>query len=1097
MITQPFQDPALSLWPRQPTLHMPDSVVPVARPVLSLDDIWKFHPHPPPEFWHSTVSKDSWIDLPVPSTTFAQGYDLKEGEEYAYHRCVNIPADFTGQRIFLRFDGVTGKSRVWVNGRFVRSHYGGHTTWYAEITGQVEPGTWAELTVGVTDVQSEISVFNFGGIIRNVQLVAVPSAFISRFHIETDLDSQLEKATVTVTLALTSVGQDQHEIQLRLLGPDGNPVDLETTSWTLDCTQPDSQLSFVVADPILWDAEHPNLYRLHMELCTDGTVTETVSRRFGIRTLEIVGRELRVNGREVKLRGVNRHDVHLLTGRTVTSEQVETDVRLFREANINFIRTSHYPPREDFLDFCDEYGIYVEDEASVAFVYQFIQPTQSDPDFTRAYMDQFVEMIERDRSHPCIIMWSLANECCWGTNFRRTYDYAKVADPTRPVIFSYPNTMPEGTPPCDIWSSHYANWDSDPSFQSDTWSRFGPGSGYMPVLHDEYAHIACYDTPEQRRDPAVREFWGESIKRWWESIFTTHGALGGAIWGSVDDEIIDNQGYTTNREWGIIDGWRRRKTEHWLTKKAYSPVRLQDWVLPPAQPDGTVQVPLANWFDHTRMDELTVRWRAGAASGSFQGPVIEPHAQGFLVLPPAAVQPEVPVHLAFVRPAEIIVDEFLLSPDPSSAREPADVPVAAPELQEQQDFFYIQHADFQIAVSRTTGMLTADAGGHRIIENGPHLILVGRPLDAWEGTAVSAVQEQDAVQIRIEGTHGKIQVRFEIRVDGNGGMTVDYQIPCLPYPGPRSRALHGGLDVGGYREVGVSFDLTGQVDRLQWERKGLWSVYPEDHIGRNQGQALRERAGGDEGFRREPQWPWSQDMRNYSLFGRYDVGGRGTHDFRSMKHNIRTASAGIAESLARFTVKSSHTEAVRLEVLDHPDRWVPAHASAVRRVGSWIQAVPGSDLEWISNKRGDYVELEFEGTGISWIGAIDMIYGKAHVYLDGTWMACVDLNPYVVHGTARGELKGENEILFSQEGLEPGVHTFRLEVRGDRGATSNNNYVSVSGFRILRPGPPGPVRFHILNEWNYPELTWGNYMKEPIVVGSGYANRIQARIHGA
>ncbi len=1098
MHTIPFQDPALALWPRQPTLHMPDSVAHVVQPVHALDGVWKFHPQPPPAFWTGEVSKESWRDLPVPSTTFAQGYEPDEGAEYAYHRRIRIPPDFARQRIFLRFDGVTGKSRVWVNGQLVRCHYGGHTTWYGEITGHAEPDTWADLTVGITDAQSEVSVFNTGGIIRSVQLVAVPPAFLSRFHIETALNSQGTTATVTVILAVAHAEQSRHEVRLRLVGPGGQPVELETTEWCLDCTRPDSRLSFPVPAPVLWDAEHPHLYTLRMELCTDGQVTETVARRFGIRTIAVAGRELHVNGQAVKLRGVNRHDVHLLTGRTVTPDQVEADVRLFREANVNFIRTSHYPPREDFLDLCDEYGIYVEDEASVAFVYQFIQPTQNDPDFTAAYMDQFAEMIERDRSHPCVIMWSLANECFWGTNFRHEFDYAKAADPARPVIFSYPNTMPEGTPPCDIWSSHYANWDRDPSVQSDTWSRFGPGSGDRPVLHDEYAHIACYDIAEQRRDPAVREFWGESIKRWWERIFTTPGALGGAIWGGIDDEIITRDGYTTNREWGIIDGWRRRKPEHWLTRKAYSPVRLQDWRLPAAQPDGRVHIPLANWFDHTCMDELLVQWRAGDAAGSLPGPPIKPHREGYLVLPPEATRQAAPVHIAFVRPPDHVIDEFRLTPARSHEDAEAAYAGTPPSLEVQSDCLHIQHTDFRIAVSRASGMLTADVAGDRIIESGPHLVLTGRTLAPWQAHAVSAVAEQDRVLIRIAGTYGDIGVQFHIHVDGGGRLIVDYRILSLPHPGPRSRMLTAGMDAGGYREVGVAFDLTPAVDRIQWDRRGLWSVYPEDHIGRNRGEARRERSGGNESLRQEPQWPWSQDMRNYSLFGRYDVGGRGTHDFRAMKHNIRRACAWATSSPARFTATSAQTAAVRLEVLANPDQWVTACDAAVRRVGSWIQAVPGSDREWISNKQGDFVELAFTGTGICWIGATDMIYGQADVFLDGTWVACVHLYPGRLHGTARGETKREGEILFSQEDLSPGPHTLRLEVRGMRSPGSNNAYVSVTGFRVLRAEqPPEAVRFHILNAWNYPELTWGNYMKEPVVVEKGYANRVQARIHGA
>ena len=301
---------------------------------------------------------------------------------------------------------------------------------------------------------------------------------------------------------------------------------------------------------------------------------ETLSRQIGFRKIERVGNKLYVNGQEVKLRGVNRHDVHPKTGRAITPELVEQDARLFRGANVNFIRTSHYPPREDFLDACDRYGIYIEDEIAVAFVYQAIQPTQNDPDFTAGYMNQFAEMIEQNRSHACVIMWSLANESFWGSNFQKEYDYAKAEDTTRPVIFSYPITMPQGTRAYDIWSLHYAGWDCDPSSKADNFS-IGESWGHdAPVLHDEYAHGPCYDLPEQMRDPAVRDFWGESIKRFWESIFTTDGALGGAIWGGIDDVMITPDGYT-QWEWGIYDGWRREKPEYWLTKKGYSPIRIE------------------------------------------------------------------------------------------------------------------------------------------------------------------------------------------------------------------------------------------------------------------------------------------------------------------------------------------------------------------------------------------------------------------------------------------------------------------------------------------------------------------------------------------
>lgn len=1086
-------------WPRpRPWLQLPQHTAGVQQPVLTLNGTWKFHPRPPADFWRPQSGKAAWTELPVPSCTFAHGFDIQDGDEYACHRMVSIPADFAGQRIFLRFDGVAGRARVWIDGHYVRQHYGGFTTWYCDITDRVTPGQDSDLTVAVQDVQAEVSVFNLGGIIRDVWLVAVPPVHLAYCHVACTPAPDFAAATLAVRISLAGQSVHAHRLQVHVRDPQGHPVALETRTWDVPATaQDDFRFACTLPDPVLWDAEHPRLYELELRLLSGTEVTEIVTQCFGVRSLAVDGRRLLVNGREVKLRGVNRHDVHLLTGRTVTPAQVEADVKLFHEANVNFIRTSHYPPREDFLDCCDRWGIYVEVETAVAFVYQSIRPTQNDPAFTAAYMEQFAEMMERDRNHPCVIMWSLANECCWGSNFQHQYEYARREDPDRPLIFSYPNTMPEGTPPCDIWSQHYAAWNQDPGLQTDTWSGHGPRTGMMPVLHDEYAHIACYNLGEQRRDPAVREFWGKSIKCWWERIFTTHGALGGAIWGGIDDEMITSAGYTGQREWGIIDGWRRRKPEHWLTKKAYSPVRLQDWQLPLPQDDGKVHIPLANWFDHTNLDELTVRWQAGDATGAFQGPSIAPHTQGQLVLPPEVTRHSGPVRLSFVRSPDLVVDVYELTPAPARDTPGPDIPLPAPRLAADADRYCIQHPDFTLTVSRTTGMMSTACGDETVIVEGPFLSLTGMPLPPWTARHVDAQAEDDAVLVQIAGAYGDIEVTFDIRVRASGTMDIAYRIDHLPWPSPRARALRAGRDAGGFREIGIAFDLTGRVDRVSWERRGLWSVYPEDHIGRNRGTAVRERTGGDESYRREPAWPWAYDMRSYSLYGRYDVGGRGTHDFRAMKHNIREASALVDGSPARFTALSDGRDAVRLEVLAPPGNAVPVTDPAVQLQGAWIPALPDTEREWISNRQGDCAEIRFTGTGICWLGARDMISGKACVYLDGEWMACIDLYPGIGHGTARGEVKAEDEILFSREDLPAGAHTLRIEVLDKHHPDASNSYVSVSGFRILGPHAPGNVRFHILSAWNYPELTWGNYMKEPILAGSGYARRITARIHRA
>lgn len=1098
----PHHDPALALWPRQPTLHMPDSVAGVAHPALSLDGDWKFHPQPPSGFWLPSVSKDAWRNLPVPSSTPSHGYDMDEGAEYAYVRCADIPADFAGQRVFLRFDGVTGKARVWVDGNPIRSHFGGYTSWFAEITDCAVPGTRAEIAVGVTDAPSELCVFNFGGIIRPVALVAVPPTHLSRCHVDISLTDDFRTADVTLVVGVDGSDLNGLSLAAELTDPTGEAVANGSGSWALPPDSADSVIELSIGADYLWDAEHPHLYRLEAALMRDGHVLQRVSRQIGIRQVKVEGQELLVNGRPVKLRGVNRHDVAPLAGRALTPEQLEQDVLLFREANANFIRTSHYPPREDFLELCDRHGIYVEDEAAVAFIGQFIRCVQNDPDFTARFMDQMAEQVERHRSHPSVIMWSLANECYWGTNFHKCFDYVKAADPSRPVLFSYPNTMPEGAPACDIWSSHYAEWDSDPSAMSDTWSQHGPGLTPMPVLHDEYAHGACYNMSEQSRDPAVREFWGESIKRWWESIFTTPGALGGAIWGGIDDEIITSGGYTVNREWGLIDGWRRRKPEHWLTKKAYSPVRITDRTLPAPQADGSVLVAVANWFDHTDLNELDIVWSQDEATrGRIECPSIPPRAQGLLRIPAAPVSSGRPVYLKFSKRGSDAapgydVDEFMLSP----AAEPAAVapaPSAAPELVETGGALEVRHADFSLILSRETGMLSGSAGGERILEGGPHLVLTGYPLPAWQPTSVAGRQEDGAVILDIAGRHGELQVEYSVRIDGTGLLDLFYRLPTQPFASPRRRGLRAGRDVGGFREVGVAFDLTHEVDRVSWRRDGLWSLYPDDHIGRNEGAAPRVRAEGDETMLQEPDWPWGEDMRNYSLFGRYDFGRRGTNDFRAMKHSIRQASALTSDSGPRFSAVSVKGDAVRLEVLPDPEFLCTGAALSDRLTGNWVQAVPGSDRDLMSNSAGDFAEFRFEGPGAAWLGSRDNIHGQARILLDGEEVAVVDQFCGVLHGHARGELRVENEILFSCDGLDPGPHTLRIEVLGTKDPESDAAYVSVSGFRVLQDGAKDRIRFHIVNEWNYPELTWGNYMKPPIGIGSGYANRIQARVHRA
>ena len=246
-----------------------------------------------------------------------------------------------------------------------------------------------------------------------------------------------------------------------------------------------------------------------------------------------------VNGRPVKLRGANRHDIHPVLGHASTADMNSLDVILFKEANMNFVRTSHYPPSEKFVDYCDRYDIYVECETAVCFVDTHRQrnyapgKTQNEQTYTDRYLSRCREMVKTFRSNPSVLLWSIGNENVYGFNFRHCWDWVKTTDATRPVIFSYPGTVAEENKAYDVLSMHYPYVDGNLTQYGMTTVRF-QGHG-IPALFDEWAHPACYVYQTLQDDPNIREFWGKSIDMMWSNLFDSPGGLGGAIWGYVDE----------------------------------------------------------------------------------------------------------------------------------------------------------------------------------------------------------------------------------------------------------------------------------------------------------------------------------------------------------------------------------------------------------------------------------------------------------------------------------------------------------------------------------------------------------------------------------
>jgi beta-galactosidase/beta-glucuronidase len=898
---------ANDVWPRPEIVPLPAHTQGVANPVLSLNGAWKFSMSPPAEFWLDSADPSAWPDITVPGEPVVQGFKISRNTEYPYKKSVLIPPDFSGKRILLRFDGVYSYARVWVNGKFVRDHHGGFTSWDCDLTGLVTPGQVAWITVGVTDMSDEISFGSnyakhyLGGILRDVKLVALPENYLTRLQVETDFDPSYTDARLKVTAGMALHGAGSASVNLRLKDTQDREVPLQPSSISLNPGAPQGSLDLPLKAPQKWDAEHPSLYTLEASVVVGGSEVETVLKKVGFRKIAIQGNMLLVNGKEVKLRGGCRHDVHPLRGRTTTAELDERDVVLLRNANLNFIRTSHYPPTEKFLESCDRYGMYVEEETAVCFVNQSWSmdstASQSDPRYTARYMNQFAEMMERDKSHPSVIIWSLGNESRWGSNFAKEYAYVKREDTTRPVIFSYPEQVPKGTPGYDIVSVHYPRVDGDLR------------SGGIPKLNDEYGHVACYNLATLKRDPGVRNFWGESLKRFWENCFTSAGCLGGAIWATIDEVFMLPDSPVGYGEWGIVDGWRRPKPEYWLTQKAYSPVRIVD--APVANPGAgqPLRIPVRNWFDHTDLSELAVVWSVGAESGKIESLSVSPHAQGMLTIPARRWENGEILDLKFYRAGDILVDEYKLPVGRASRVFPAPRG-PAPKVTADANSITVSGSDFTIVFSKATGLITEGTyHGTPILESGPYLNLGAVSLPSWWLASISSSTTDEEAVVTLAGSymalHGgesdTVNAKFEVRIDGQGLITTSYSIANPPK---------------GLREVGVAYVLSRAVEQLTWERKGLWSAYPAGHIGRVSGLARKVRSGEPEPYRSEPAWAWSVDTRDFFLSGREGPGSGATNDFRSLKENIWHASCLLAGTNIRVRAESDATAAVRAEVLE-------------------------------------------------------------------------------------------------------------------------------------------------------------------------------------
>jgi beta-galactosidase len=426
-------------------------------PRLSLNGQWRFDMAPtvdeaPAGFADPGFDDGGWAELPVPAHWQLHGYGKPaytntrypfpidpphvptENPTGSYRRTVTVPAGWAGNRVVLRFEGVDSCFAVWVNGHEVGTAQGSRLPSEFDVTGVVRPGADNLVAVRVHQWSAgsyleDQDMWWMSGIFRDVALLARPAGGVDDVFVHAGYDDGAGRLCVEVA------GDPRARVLLPELGVDIAPGE----EVRLPGVQP-------------WSAEVPRLY--DVAVVTDA---ERVELRVGFRTVRIADGLLTVNGRRVLLRGVNRHEFHPDRGRAVTEQDMLDDVLLMKRHNVNAVRTSHYPPQPRFLELCDEYGLYVVDECDLE-THGFVHvgwrgnPTD-DPAWGDAFEDRMRRMVERDKNHASVIMWSLGNESWTGRNLARMYRYAHHRDPGRPVHYEQ---TPDGRY-SDVYSRMYAS----------------------------------------------------------------------------------------------------------------------------------------------------------------------------------------------------------------------------------------------------------------------------------------------------------------------------------------------------------------------------------------------------------------------------------------------------------------------------------------------------------------------------------------------------------------------------------------------------------------------------------------------------------------
>ena len=806
---------------------------------MLLNGIWQFNYSDTPEvrpadFYKEDYDTSKWNTIKVPSNWEVEGFgipiyvnasypfqkgelnppDIPDGDNPvgSYKRTFDFPNTWNGKDLFIHFGAVKSAFYIWINGKKVGYSQGSKLPAEFNVTDFVKPGkNTVALEVYRWSDGSYLECQDFwriSGIERDVYLYARPKVQLADYFAKAGLENNYKDGVFDLAVDLNSIdAKKQNGTIVVEITRDNQTVYSTSSAYEL---APNSKKTFKFNKNIpqvkTWSAEIPNLYQLNIVIKDKkGNVLEAISRKLGFRTSEVKDGQFLVNGQPILFKGVNRHEHDPDTGHVISREDMLRDVQIFKEYNINAVRTAHYPNDPYFYELCDEYGIYVVDEANIeshGMGYALDRTLANNPAWLEAHLQRVDRMVERDKNHPSIVIWSMGNEAGNGYNFYQTYLSAKKIDDTRPI--QHERAVHEWN--TDLFVPMYDTPDQIEAYAKDP-------KRIKPLVLCEYAH-------------AMGNSMG-GFKEYWD-LFEKYDKLqGGFIWDFVDQGLrVERNGRTIYAYGGDFGPEGTPSDNNFLLNGLVQADRTPNpHILEVAHIQQDIKfyendlskgmIDIKNWYFFRDLSSYKFNWEVIAngevvESGTIDALDIAPQAKQAVKIPfntqfkngveyflnvSAVLKADEPLLKAGYR---IAYEQFQLQKGTVQTPEKATESVA---FRSKGDMITLTGKDFDLAFNQKSGTLTDyNFKNKSLLTNGPEVNFWRAPTDndygagtqnrykEWKdagttGNVATVVKQLSKSEVQITFTrdlfNGDAMLVETYLVDGNGAVKVTNDLKAL------------------------------------------------------------------------------------------------------------------------------------------------------------------------------------------------------------------------------------------------------------------------------------------------------------------------------